>query len=228
MPYSFTIAAWSECSDCQAESGNPSPTLVAVPKPLQRRLTPLAKCVFHAIGHCVEPNEALPAVFSSAHGEIGKSLRMLEALQAGEPLSPTAFSLSVHNGIAGLYSMAYGNRQEISVLAPAAGGLGPGFIEALGMLREGRPHVLLVFYDETLPSFYPVEPFRLSAGASYALALKLAAGGDGLRMCFGLAEDSRHDGEQSLQLPAFIKFLASTQNELCLGDQGRSWQWQKL
>jgi len=223
MPYLFTITAWGECTDLVA----PCKPSAAIPKPLQRRLTPLAKCVFHAIGQCVEPNEVMPAVFSSTHGEIAKSLRMLEDLQVGEALSPTAFSLSVHNGIAGLYSMAYGNRQEISVLAPAASGLGPGFIEALGMLNDGCSQVLLVFYDETLPAFYPARPFRLAEDACYALALKLTPGGNGLRMKFDLATESRHDGEQPLQLPAFIKFLASEQTELCLGDQGRNWQWQK-
>ena len=75
----------------------------AVPKLLQRRLSPLAKAVFNVIEQCVQQGEAPPAVFSSAHGEIAKSLQMLENLQSGEELSPTAFSLSVHNAIAGLY-----------------------------------------------------------------------------------------------------------------------------
>lgn len=220
---------WQQWSrGCQSISDAPPPISQAIPKALQRRLSPLAKAVFHVIEQCVEQHPSLPAVFSSAHGEIGRSLQMLECLQVGEALSPTAFSLSVHNAIAGLYSMAYGNRQEIAVLAPAAAGLGAGFIEALGMLREGHAEVLLVFYDERLPAFYPTEPFALSSPFPCALALRLSGVGEGLPIGFGLSSTARQDGEQPLQLPAFIKFLLSDAANLQLGEQGQSWQWQKI
>lgn len=204
------------------------PSIPAVAKTLQRRLSPLARAVLHCIDKCIQPNEHLPTVFSSSHGEINKCLKMLETLQAGDELSPTAFSLSVHNAIAGLYSMAYGNHAEITALAPAAAGLGAGFIEALGILQECQPEVLLVFYDEALPDFYPSTPFNMSLTAPCVLVLRLALVGDGLKLNFGLSKQTRHDGEQPLQLPAFIKFLNSEQSEFCLGDQGRNWQWQKL
>jgi len=205
-----------------------APTPANVPKPLQRRLSPLARAVLYAIGQCIESNESLPAVFSSTHGEIGRALQMLESLRAGEELSPTVFSLSVHNGIAGLYSMAYGNKEELTVIAPGADGMGPGFIEALGMLREGHTEVLLVFYDEPLPEFYPTAPFAMSTDFPCVLALKLAASGEGLRLRFGLSSTARQDGEQPLQLLMFIGFLVSEQSMLQLGDQGRGWQWQKI
>ncbi len=228
MAFEFNIVAWGAFAPA-LELGSTLPVVPDfIPKTLQRRLTPMAKGVFHAISQCVEPDEHLPAVFSSTHGEIGKSFQLLESLQAGEELSPTAFSLSVHNGIAGLYSMAYGNRCEISVLAPASGGLGSGFLEAVAMSREGHRQVLLVFYDETVPDFYPLNPFKLTAATPCSLALKLATCGDGLALHFELSSESRQDGEQPLQLPAFIKFLASEQTTLRLGDQGRNWQWQKL
>lgn len=225
-PYTFTCvirayAAWTP-------EMNQSPTTPAVPKALQRRLSPLARAVLHCIGECIQPAEQLPTVFSSSHGEIGKCLEMLETLQAGEELSPTAFSLSVHNAIAGLYSMAYGNHAEITALAPAASGLGAGFIEALCMLQEGQPEVLLVFYDEALPDFFPSTPFRQSLTGTFALALKLTLAGEGTQLGFGPSKQTRHDGEQPLQLPAFINFLNSSQSELCLGDQGCNWQWQKF
>ncbi|WP_373280642.1 beta-ketoacyl synthase chain length factor [Methylomonas koyamae] len=108
------------------------------------------------------PGERLAAVFSSSHGEIGSCLDMLQDLQDGEELSPTAFSLSVHNAIAGLYSIAYANQLEINCLAPAAAGLGPGFIEALGLLHSGHDEVLLVFYDTVLPNFFPTPGYASS------------------------------------------------------------------
>ena len=204
----------------------PSPK--AVPKSLLRRLSPLARAVLSAVGQCVEEGDTLPAVFSSSHGEIVKSLQMLETLQAGDELSPTAFSLSVHNAISGLFSIVYGNRQEISVIAPGNDGMASGFIEALGLLQEGHSAVLLVFYDEPLPTFYAVEPFKLNLAFPCALALKLAQTGEGRSLCFGRSASSRYDGEQPLQLPAFIDFLLSEEDILQLGNAGHSWQWRKI
>lgn len=203
----------------------PPPKMVA--KALQRRLSPLAKAVFNAVGQCIEEGEALPTVFSSSHGEIVKSLQMLEILQAGEDLSPTAFSLSVHNAIAGLFSIVFRDRQEISVIAPGKDGMASGFIESLGLLQEGHSEVLLVFYDEPLPTFFPTAPFEMNLPFPCALALRLAAGGKGMAIQFGRSSLARHDGEQPLQLPAFIKFLASEERELLLGDRGHGWQWLK-
>jgi len=48
---------------------------------------------------------AMP-VFSSSHGEICKSLAMLKAIQAGDEVSPAAFSLSAHNPIADFYPVS--------------------------------------------------------------------------------------------------------------------------
>ncbi|MEY3759559.1 MAG: hypothetical protein RIR39_1050, partial [Pseudomonadota bacterium] len=49
---------------------------------LQRRLTPLARAVFAVADRCIKAGESLSVVFSSAHGELGKSLAMLQAIQA--------------------------------------------------------------------------------------------------------------------------------------------------
>ena len=63
---------------------------------------------------------------------------MLQTIQSGEELSPTAFSLSVHSAIAGLFSIAYGNNQEISVIAPGLEGIAPAFVEAVRDIGRGR------------------------------------------------------------------------------------------
>ena len=57
---------------------------------------------------------------------------MMEMIEAGEEISPTAFSLSVHNAIAGLFSMARRNNTQSTVVAPGEEGMAPAFIEALG------------------------------------------------------------------------------------------------
>ncbi len=199
----------------------------SVPKMLQRRLSLLAKAVFHAADRCIEAGEQVPTVFSSTHGEIGKSFQMLKTIEAGEELSPAAFSLSVHNAISGLFSIVYGNRQESTVLAPGMEGIAAAFVEAAGLLREGRDEVLLVLYDEALPDFFPFAPYRLNTDVSCALALRIASAGPGLAMRFCRSSAARDDGEQPIQLLAFVKFLVSDDESLILGNRRHGWRWCK-
>ncbi|MGZ4991503.1 MAG: beta-ketoacyl synthase chain length factor [Methylobacter sp.] len=200
----------------------------AVPKALQRRLSPLARAVFNAADACIDSDKPLPIVFSSAHGEVNKSLEMLKSMQRGEEVSPTAFSLSVHNAISGLFSMAYNCHQEITVVAPGRDGIAPAFIEALGMLQEGdADEVLMVLYDEPLSDFYPSLPFAVNAPAIGALALKMALTGDGLPLRFNRSSAHRDDGEHALQIFSFLKFLVADDKTLVLGNHRHSWEWHK-
>lgn len=199
----------------------------AVPKMLQRRLSPLARAVFNAADQCLSEGENLPIVFSSAHGEVSKSLEMLTAIHAGEELSPAAFSLSVHNAISGLFSIAYANQQEITVIAPGFEGIAPAFIEALGLLQEGANGVGLILYDEPIADFYPVFPYNLNAEFPCALALKVLLQGDGLPMRFNYSSIPRDDGEHPVQLLTFLRFLLAEDKSLLVGNQGHSWRWDK-
>ena len=201
--------------------------LASVPKMLKRRLSPLAKIVFCAANQCIDEHTIVPAVFSSAHGELAKSFAMLELLEAGEEISPTAFSLSVHNAIAGLYSIAWQNKLQCTVVAPGEEGLAAAFIEALGLLQEGAEQVLLVFYDEPLADFYPFAPFKLSADESCALAIRIAKSGEGLAVRMSSLPLTGNDGEQPVQLAAFIRLLAESQVQLTLKSPRHSWRWEK-
>jgi hypothetical protein len=220
---------WQKWHDHQAFVHEEKAAIPAqVPKILQRRLSPLARAVFNAADSCIDSDKSLPIIFSSAHGEVNKSLEMLKSMQKGEDVSPTAFSLSVHNAISGLFSMAYGNHQEITVIAPGQDSIAPAFIEALGLLQEGHAdEVLLVLYDEPLSDFYPSLPFALNAPAVCALALKVSLTGSGLALQFNRSSARRGDGEHALQIFSFIKFLVADEKTLVLGNHRHSWEWHK-
>lgn len=167
-------------------------------------------------------------VFSSTHGEQAKGFAMLEMLQAGEDISPTEFSQSVHNAIVGLFSIALGNKLQSTVLAPGEDGLAPAFIEALGLLEEGAHEVLIVFYDEPVVPFYPTTPYQLSVDGRYALALRVGITGRGLPLLFYSSPDIGVDGEQPLQVPAFIRFLDEPVRQLKIRTSRHSWCWEKI
>ncbi|MGR9115337.1 MAG: beta-ketoacyl synthase chain length factor [Gammaproteobacteria bacterium] len=203
--------------------------LASVPKMLKRRLSPLAKTVFCAANQCIDDNSvaAVPAVFSSTHGELSKSFTMMEMLEAGEEISPTAFSLSVHNAIAGLFSMVWQNKMQSTVVAPGEEGMAPAFIEALGLLEEGAQQVLLVFYDEPIVSFYPTEPYQLATDQRCALALLIGKSGEGTPFKMSCSFKTGNDGEQPWQLPVFVKFLAESRSSLTIKTPRHSWHWER-
>jgi hypothetical protein len=220
--YDFVITHWGWSDDTTAGVINNG-----ISKMLQRRFSPLAKQVFSALNSCIAVGEQIPSVFSSANGELAKCLSLLQTLQTEAELSPATFSLSVHNGIAGLFAMAYQNHSECTVLAPSLQGMMPAFLEALGMLHEGKSDVLLVFYDEPVSDFYPSAPFEQTQIASAALALKLALTGQGVALrCYRTDELGVSD-EHLVQLHAFAAFLKTEQTSVCLGRQGDSWRWDK-
>jgi len=201
--------------------------LAIIPKMLKRRLSPLARMVFCAAIPCLKDNKQIPTVFSSTHGELAKSFNMMEMIEAGEEISPTAFSLSVHNAIAGLFSMAFKNKSESTVVAPGEEGIAAAFIESTGLLQEGAEQVLVVLYDEPLVNFYPSAPFKLSTDKSCVVALLLSKTGLGIPLRFSQQQYIGNDGEQPLQVPLLIDFLANNHNQLQIGTPRHCWCWDK-
>lgn len=231
MEQDFILNKWSVWPpsdiDKDEQSTLQNQLLASVPKMLKRRLTPLARIVFSAANQCISENETIPLVFSSTHGELAKSFTMMEKIEAGEDISPTAFSLSVHNAIAGLFSIAYKNKLQSTVIAPGEEGIAAAFMEAVGLLQEGEDKVLMVLYDEPLLDFYPSVPFKLTAKNSCAIALCIAKTGAGIPLRFSCLKAKGDDGEQPLQVPLLIKFLTEDQNNLIVHTPRHSWSWEK-
>lgn len=202
--------------------------LTSVPKMLKRRVSPLAKTVFCAALSCEKELGTLPIVFSSTHGELAKSLKMMQTIEAGEEISPTLFSLSVHNAIAGLFSIAFKNKTQATVLAAGEEGMATAFIEAAGLFQENENEVLVIFYDEPLPDFFPSTPYQVTE-KTCVVALKLTQKGAGQKIAFQKNSESGNEGEQPLQLPRFINFLSNqSQQQLLIKTLRHSWHWGKL
>jgi hypothetical protein len=128
-----------------------------MPAMLRRRASPAGKMALQAAyaAYPVHPvPQDIPCIFASRHGECGRSAELLTDLARGLPLSPTAFSLSVHNATGGLFSIA--RRDHANSLALAAGGstVEHAAIEACSLLADGAPAVLLAVSDGLLPPMY--------------------------------------------------------------------------
>jgi hypothetical protein len=188
----------------------------------RRRLGPLAKTVFHTVRQCLAPGEQIPVVCSSVHGESQRTFQLLEALAAGEPVAPAAFSLSVHNAIAGQISIAFGNRAPMLALAPGRQGAAPALQEACGWLRQW-PAAVVVLYDEQQPEFY--RPFV--DGPAFPLSIALRLGAPRGRADHCLRQLPPQPEEAPPPLPALARFLAGGGRELLLTAQPGGWRWSR-
>ncbi|SDH67302.1 Beta-ketoacyl synthase, N-terminal domain [Pseudomonas flavescens] len=166
---------WSSAPGRLHDTGE-QPDVGFLPAMQRRRLSRLARMVFQVAWPLAEGHPALPLVFASRHGETPRSLSILQDLARAEPLSPTQFSLSVHNAIIGQWSILRGDTSEMTALAGEGDGLEMAMLEAATLLADGAPAVLLVIGEEAQPELYM--PFIDDVPFPYALALLLMPGED--------------------------------------------------
>ena len=150
-----------------------------LPPLLRRRLGSMGRMALAVAGQCATGETALPTVFASRHGELQRTVELLQALARHEPLSPTDFSLSVHNSAAGLFSIARRDRSPATAVAAGDDTLAAGLIEGFGMLAEGMPQVLVVYADAPPPEPYAGRVVAQQAAFAAALLLRPDALGEG-------------------------------------------------
>ncbi|MEK8078684.1 beta-ketoacyl synthase chain length factor [Pseudomonas sp. XK-1] len=212
--------AWHQTPSRLPDSGA-QPDVGFLPAMQRRRLSRLARMAFHVAWPLAEAQGPMPMVFACRHGETPRTLAILTDLAHGEPLSPTQFSLSVHNAIIGLWSIQRGDTSEMTALAAAGDGLEHAVLEACGLLAEGAPAVLLVICEETPPALYA--PYLDDVPFPYAIALLLTAGSDWqlqLRSATGPASEWPH----AINL---VRALCSGQTSLQHHWKSRQWIWSR-
>lgn len=138
----------------------------------RRRLNPLGRMAAQVAYACQAGDLGLPVIFASRYGDAARSIELLGDLACDEPLSPTAFGLSVHNAIGAMYSITRSDRANYLSLAAGAGSAAAALVEAAGLLHDGAPQVMLVCYHAPLPGQYAA--FDDEPAAPYAWAWRIA------------------------------------------------------
>jgi hypothetical protein len=157
-----------------------SPEVHFVDSMLRRRLGRLSRMALHVAHEAAREGSPIATIFSSRHGELARTVNILHAVSANEMPSPAAFSLSVHNSAAGIFSISRADQVPSTALAAGDETLLWALQEALIRLEvDPDAQVLVVYADEPLPTEY-----RASASApepAHALAFLLSHG-EGLRL----------------------------------------------
>ncbi len=154
------------------------PPLTEMPAMMRRRVERLGRVALQAAYWAQGDQVPGSVVFASRQGDIGRSLQLLRQLASGESMSPASFSMSVHNAIGALYSIANSQTCPYTSIAAGAETVEAAFVEAMGQLADGAPDVLLVCYDEPLPEPYGVfgEGIAFARAAAYRLSVANTGG----------------------------------------------------
>lgn len=188
----------------------------------RRRLSPLARGVFACAWPLADAHPGMPLVFASRHGETTRNFGLLESLAADEPLSPTAFGLSVHNAIAAQWSIIRRETAESVALSVEDDGLEHAFIEAAMLFEQGHDNVLVVLAEEEPPR--PYAPWVDDVPFSYAAAFLLRPGTEwtlSMAAAAGPAEP-RHIWPNPLNL---LRNLALRTQSWRHANRVRQWTW---
>lgn len=200
---------------------DPSP----LPSTLRRRLRSAGLLAAEAILGMQKISTETRYIFASRHGEFRRNLSLIQNLVRDEELSPADFSLSVHNAIAGLISIANANHAGHTALAAGSDSFCAGLLEAcLAMQATPNADVVMIFYDEPLPE--PYSKFHDPRESSIAIALHLGAGQSPTNERFGFSWQPKvtQKKESQSQARLFIDFFLRREKDLKIEGQRNTWR----
>ena len=227
-----TIQAWKRwCSDfsyrdTEAET---DPKLKAVSPLLRRRTDILGKMALEVAYECLGKRKDIPAVFCSRHGEVARSVGMLESLARRDPVSPTSFSLSVHNAIAGLFSITRSDQANNVVISAKTHLVESALTEACGILHDGAEQVLIVVYNNVLPSVYDHFSDRQELPFAWTWLIEKP---DEAKTVFKLSWTGSHASHESDNLPIpdelnIWRFFLMNEKKLSFSSERGRWTWSR-
>lgn len=219
---------WQQWADGKLDVGDEvKPDVSFLPAMFRRRLSPLSKMALLVAHQCRGEDGPVPTVFCSRHGELNRTIGLLQDIAAGELISPTGFSMAVHNTGSGLYSIA---NKDTSISTAIAGGIDSfqsAFIDCAAALATGKHEkVMLVMADQPLPS--PLQPFADEQDVHYAAAFLFSSATSGTPITLNMTEpDTTTDSPQLPHTLAFLRFLHSDKPQLQLAGDRLGWHWSR-
>ena len=170
-------------------------------------------------------------VFASTYGQPEQSFKLLQALASQEPLSPAAFSLSVHNAVAGLFSIIHNLTGTSLTICAGADGIGAAFVEAAGLLNERQTeNVLLICFEAPLPDAQ--RPYEVNPPTHMAACYLVTRAQGGAALALERVPERVPENVQATpfwqQMRDLIAFLESGESSLEVACHRCTWRWRRL
>lgn len=233
---SFNIDAWLAHSNGLSTSQNweswanslqwpEEGTLItsAIPPMMRRRMSHLSKLAVQTSIELLNKHDIDYLVFASRHGELHRSIALVDDILRGEEASPMAFSQSVHNTAAGLATIATKKPIPLTSISAAENTFQSALLEAWLYLDANPEHkVLVIDFDEPVPEAY--QQFEHQKYQGYGLGLVLSAGVQ------YQVSNRRIESHQPNTLPQGLEFIrqyVSDRNEWTISAVDQIWDWQR-
>ncbi len=194
-----------------------------LPMMTARRLSPGSRLAADCALALMRRHPVQAMVFSSRHGELDACYRMLQSLAAGEPVSPTAFAMSVHNTVAGVATIVSRTPAVTSCIAAGVDGFQQAIHEVLNFLWAGYDPVALVDYESDVPAFYREHAGVTNRLGPYAVSLLFEAGGT--LECHAGPRASGTGAEDFPQSVQFINGFAGGASRFIVHGERNDWRW---
>lgn len=218
-------AVWTPVADHHTPgvNGHKAPELPQVPAMTRRRLSMLTKMTFDvALKVCPQPGP-VSTIFASRHGDLRKTLGLLEQIARDEALSPTQFALSVHNAIVGQLSLFSQNTADTNAVAAGADSLHYAVLEAAARLQTDNnvQHVLVLYADEPVPDIY--QSFCQDPAQPVALALLLSRS-EGEKIAF-VRQPIEGQIAAEQQVVQLLPWLQQQSRQVAIKGRHCQWLW---
>lgn len=170
-----SAASWQQWSQdgCWPEAA-PFPATPLIPPMTVRRMSHSARLAVQLALQLIEQWQPRHLICVSRHGELTRTFTLLQKLIQQQPLSPTDFSMSVHNTVAGLTTIVGQQPLPASSLAAGVDSFQAGLLEACATLPVASGPVLLLYFEGSLPEFY--RPWIAESEPPHGVAIVLAPG----------------------------------------------------
>lgn len=220
-------AAWSEWATAgKTIGGDGSPAVPFVDALMRRRLSRFARMALYVAHTGAGERTVDRLVFASRHGELQRTTNMLHDLVRGAELSPTDFSLSVHNAVAGVHSIVSRSRAPSVAVAAGEESFGYGLIEAVTQWRQDEARsVLFVYADESVPGEY--RKFVSQNEQPHALALLIASPGE-RSISISRRSPSAEVVPTEMQSLAFLRSWTAQTSRGSWENRNSSWHWSAM
>jgi len=227
LHWTIPVARWS-CWPAIGSDSASSPDIGFIEPMVRRRLSTLSKSALKAAHDCVADVPRARIVFASRHGELRRTAGILADMEDAQPVSPTAFSLSVLNAMSGVFGIARSDTSPAIAVSAGPATLGLALLESHAQyVSDPTSPVLLVYADEPAEARFGTVADEVD---ERALAILLDASAPASLVCsHNPAAEAGHDTANiTTQSQAVLHCLSSrTSSAWQHADGTWTWQWRE-
>jgi len=231
--YSIKEGKWNERKTIVSDW---SPDMSFMPPRKFRRLSRISKMALYSAHHAsigARQTSIGAPIFCSRYGELQHTVKVLDAINSKEPVSPMDFSYSVYNTGQGLFSILNKDVRPATVISSRGPIIEEAMVKAAAQLFAGDESVLIVYHEDHLPEVYEelFKPEVLPISFGFVVSHDCK----GAVQKINLSSKSKRKNETEETNVSFkisnrheinlFKLLANKKGEILIKNKRLSWRW---